>query len=93
MIKSLVALAIFGLLGTAVVALPGFAPQVEAREQGALAKGDRIDIQPVAQKCSQQVWPNFDTSCCLRDSESGVKIREVRLVTARRQVNTLGRDK
>jgi hypothetical protein len=92
MIKSLVALATFGLLGTAVVALPGFAPQVEAREQGALAKGDRIDIQPVAQKCSQQVWPNFDTSC-LRDSESGVKIREARLVTARRQVNTLGRDK
>ena len=83
MIKSFVALAIFGLLGAAVVALPGFAPQVEAREPGGLAKGDRLDIQPVARNCSQQVWPNFDSSC-LRASESGVMIREARLVTARR---------
>jgi hypothetical protein len=83
MIKSFVALAIFGLLGAAVVALPGFAPQVEAREPGALAKGDRLDFQPVARNCSQQVWPNFDTAC-LRNSKSGVTIREARLVTARR---------
>jgi hypothetical protein len=83
MIKSLAALAIFGLLGTAVVALPGFAPEVEARRPDALAKGDRLDIQPVARNCSQQVWPNFDTSC-LRNSESGAMIREARLVTARR---------
>ena len=83
MIKSLVALAVFGLLGTAVVALPGLAPQVEAREPGALAKGDRLDIQPVVRNCSQQVWPNFVASC-LRDSESGVTIREARLVTSRR---------
>jgi hypothetical protein len=83
MIKSLVALAVFGLFGTAVVSLPGLAPQVEAREPGALAKGDRLNIQPVVRNCSQQVWPNFDTSC-LRTSESGVKLREARLVTARR---------
>jgi hypothetical protein len=82
MIKSLTALAIFGLLGAAVVALPGFAPHVEAREPVALAKGDRLDIRPVAGNCSQQVWPNFDASC-LRNSESGVRIREARLVTAR----------
>jgi hypothetical protein len=69
MIKSLTALAIFGLLGTAVVALPGFAPRVEASETVALA-------------CSEQVWPNFDASC-LRGSESGLAITEVRLVTAR----------
>jgi len=50
MIKSLTALAIFGLLGAAVVALPGFAPQVEAHEGVALAKGDRLDIRPVARK-------------------------------------------
>ena len=72
MIKSLTALAIFGLLGAAVVALPGFAPQVEA-----------LDIRSVARNCSQQVWPNFEASC-LRNSESGVMIREVSLVTARR---------
>jgi len=83
MIRSLTALAIFGLLGAAVVASPGFAPQVEAGETVALAKGDRFDIRPVARNCSQQVWPNFDGSC-LRNSESGVMIREARLVASRR---------
>jgi len=79
MIKSLTGLAIFGLLGTAVVALPGFAPRVEARETVALAKADRLDVR----NCSQQHWPNFDTSC-LRSSESGLAVLDVRLVTARR---------
>lgn len=83
MIRSLTALAIFGLLGAVVVSSPGFAPQVGAGEMLALAKGDPLDIRPVARNCSQQVWPNFDGSC-LRNSESGVMIREARLVTARR---------
>jgi hypothetical protein len=83
MIKSLLALVILGLLGASVVALPGFAPEVEAREPFALAKGDRLDIQRVARNCSQQVWPDFTTSC-LRNSESGATLREARLVTVRR---------
>jgi hypothetical protein len=78
MIKSLTALAIFGLLGAAA-ALPGFAPRVEARETVTLAKADRLDVR----NCSQQLWPNFDTSC-LRSSESGLPVLDVRLVTARR---------
>ena len=82
MIKSLMAPAIFGLLGAAAVALPGSAPQVEARAPVALARADRLDIPPAARNCSQQVWPNFDTSC-LRNSDHEVT-REVRLVTARR---------
>jgi hypothetical protein len=83
MIKSLTALAIFGLLGAAVVALPGFAPRVEAGETVALAKGDRLDIRPGARSCAQQVWPDFDAQC-LHRGESGVMIHELRLVTARR---------
>ncbi len=84
MIKSLTALAIFGLLGAAVVVLPGFAPQVEAGETVALAKADRLDIRPVVRNCSQQVWPSFDTSC-LRNDQSGALIQEeARLVTAPR---------
>jgi len=79
MINSLTALAIFGLLGAIVLALPGFAPRVEARETVALAKADRLDVR----NCSQQLWPNFDTSC-LRSSEPGLAILDVRLVTARR---------
>jgi hypothetical protein len=77
MIKSLTALAIFGFLGAVVVTLPGFAPRVEASE--AVAKADRLDVR----NCSQQHWPNFDTSC-LRSSESGLAVLDVRLVTARR---------
>jgi hypothetical protein len=81
MMKSLSALTIIAFLGVAVVALPGFAPQVEAHETVALAKADRLEIRQVAQNCSQQVWPNFDASC-LRKGE--VMVREARLVTARR---------
>jgi len=76
MIKTLTAPAIFGLLGAAVVVLPGIAPRVEAGETIALSKADRLDIRPVARNCSRQVWPNFDTSC-LRNSEPGVVIREI----------------
>jgi hypothetical protein len=82
MIKSLTALAIFALLGASVIALPGLAPPLEARETIALAKGDRLDIRPVAGNCELQVWPNFDGTC-LRHRESGVLVREARLVAAR----------
>jgi hypothetical protein len=83
MVKSVTSLAAFGLLGATLVALPGSAPQVDAREPVALTKLDRLDIRPVAPNCSQQVWPDFDTSC-LRNSEPQGMIRVVRLVTARR---------
>lgn len=83
MIKSFMALAILGFLGAAVVALRGIAPQVEAHEPAALAKGDRLDIPRAVINCSQQVWPNFNRSC-LRNSESGVMLGEARLVTSRR---------
>jgi hypothetical protein len=83
MIKSLTALAIFALLGASVIALPGFAPRLEARETAALAKADRLEIGSIARNCAQQVWPNFDGSC-LRHSEAGSVVREARLVTARR---------
>ncbi len=82
MIKSLTALAVFGLLGAAVVALPGFAPQLQAKEAVALAKGDRLPMQSADRNCSRQVWPNFDASC-LRHDQAGASIQEARLVTAR----------
>ena len=74
-------LAIFGLLGAAVIALPGFAPQVAAGERSVLAKSDRLELPTVAQNCSHQVWPRFD-ALCLHSREA--MVREVRLVTARR---------
>ena len=78
---SLTSLAIFGLLGAAVIALPGFAPQVAAGETTVLAKSDRLEVATVARNCSQQVWARFDAQCL---HSGGAMVREARLVTARR---------
>jgi hypothetical protein len=83
MIKSISALAIFSLLGVAVIAVPGFAPAVKAGEVVVLAKADRLAILPVAGNCASQIWPNIASSC-LRNAGSGAAVREARLVTARR---------
>ena len=83
MIKSFVALLIFTLLGASVIALPGFAPKVEAREAAVLAKGDRLEIRGVGVNCSRAVWPDLPVSCLQSKGSSG-KIQEARLVTARR---------
>jgi hypothetical protein len=82
MIKSFSALAVMFVLGAAVVALPGFAPQVKADESVALAKADRLPVRSTARECSSQVWPDLGASC-LRSSQAGI-VREARLVTARR---------
>jgi hypothetical protein len=79
--NSLASLAIFGLLGVAVIALPGFAPQVAAGETSVLAKSDRLELPTVARNCSQQVWPSFDAQCL---HSGGAVVREVSLITARR---------
>jgi len=65
------------------MALPGFAPKLEAGEVAALAKGDRVEVRATSSNCSTQVWPDFAASC-LRKPGSGTKILEARLVTARR---------
>jgi hypothetical protein len=83
MIKSFVAFGIFALLGASVIALPGFAPKVEASEVPVWAKGDSLAIKLAAVDCSRQVWPDFDASC-LQSMGSGQRIVEARLVTARR---------
>jgi len=83
MTKSLLSLTIFMLLGASVIALPGFAPKVQADEVAAMAKGDRLEARTVVSNCSTQVWPDFATSC-LRHAGSGAKLQEARLVTARR---------
>ena len=83
MVRSFAALGIFAVLGASVLALPAFAPKVEAREAPAMAKGDRLVVRAAASNCSNQVWPEFAASC-LRNTDSGLKILEARLVTARR---------
>jgi hypothetical protein len=82
MVKSLVALVIFVLLGASVIALPGFAPRVEAHEAAVLAKGDRLKVRASAVNCARETWPDLPATCL--QSSSGGKIQEARLVTARR---------
>ena len=81
MVKSFAALMIFALLGAAVIALPGFAPKVEASEAAVLAKADRLQVRVAPRapgSCSNLVWPNLPTSC-LQTPGKG-KIVEARLV-------------
>jgi hypothetical protein len=83
MFKSFSALAVVLLLGSAVIALPVFAPKVEANELAALAKGDRLQLALPQMTCATQVWPHIAASC-LRTADGTTKILEARLVTARR---------
>lgn len=85
MIKALSAIAIAAFIAAALTVLPGFAPQVEASSVAApLAKADRLDIRTTGRDCSQQAWPNIETSC-LRVQGSKMLVREARLVTADRR--------
>jgi hypothetical protein len=83
MFKALSAIAIAAVAAGALTVLPGFAPQVEASTPQALAKSDRLDIRPVGAACSEQAWPNFETSC-LRNAVSKTTVKQARLVTADR---------
>jgi hypothetical protein len=83
MVKSLSALVMFFLLAASVIALPSFAPEVKAGEAATLTKGDRLEVRVVVLDCSKQIWPDF-TASCLRNTDSGEKILQARLVTARR---------
>jgi hypothetical protein len=83
MLKALSAIAIAAFIAAALTVLPGFAPQVEASTPQALAKSDRLDIKAVGRDCSEQAWPNFETSC-LRHAVSKTTVKQARLVTADR---------
>jgi hypothetical protein len=85
MLKSISALAAVTLLGASVIALPTFAPKVEAAETAVLAKADadRLQVRMPASHCGSQVWPNLEAAC-LRMTDDGTKVLEARLVTSRR---------
>ena len=84
MIRSSAALVIFALLAASVIALPGFAPNVEASEAAVLANGDRLQVREAAVNCSKQVWPDLPAACLQAIGAERGKIMEARLVGARR---------
>ncbi|WP_284420612.1 MULTISPECIES: hypothetical protein [unclassified Bradyrhizobium] len=81
--KSFAALGTFALLAALAMALPGFAPKLEASEVAALAKGDRLAVRSTSVNCLAQTWPHFTTSC-LQNTSSSQQIAEARVVTAGR---------
>jgi hypothetical protein len=83
MLKALSAIAVAAVVAAALTVLPGFAPQVEASTPQALAKSDRLDIKAAGRGCSEQAWPNFETSC-LRQAVTKTTVKQARLVTADR---------
>jgi hypothetical protein len=86
MIKALSAFAIAAFMAAALTVLPGFAPIVKAsapKPVAAAAKGDRLPVRTARLSCDEQSWPNID-SRCLRRSNSDTAVRQVRVVTARR---------
>jgi hypothetical protein len=83
MLKALSAIAVAAVVAAALTVLPGFAPQVEASTPQALAKSDRLDIKVAGRGCSEQAWPNFETSC-LRQAVTKTTVKQARLVTADR---------
>jgi hypothetical protein len=82
--KVLSAITACALGAAAVLAFPGFSPQVEAGTPPLVVKGDRLDYRPLASACSEQTWPYFDANC-LGDRKQVIgPVRPVRLVTTDR---------
>ena len=82
--KVLSAITACALGAAAVLAFPGFSPQVEAGTPPLVVKADRLDYRPLASACSEQAWPYFEAKC-LRDRKQAIgPVRPVRLITTDR---------
>jgi len=75
--KVLSAITACALGAAAVLAFPGFSPQVEAGTPPLVVKADRLDYRPLASACSE--------AKCLRDRKQAIgPVRPVRLITTDR---------
>lgn len=54
MIKALSAVTIAAFVAAAITILPSFVPAVAAGSPYALAKGDRLPVQPISSDCAGQ---------------------------------------
>jgi hypothetical protein len=60
--KNFAALSIFIVLAISVQGIPGNA-NVDAGDEVALSKSDRLPLYDIVRDCSQQVWPSADGRC------------------------------
>jgi hypothetical protein len=72
-------------LGAAVtLSLPGFSPEVEAGTPPPVVKGDRLDVRPAVDTCTQQAWPYYQANCLRDRNQPNGQARTVRVVTTDR---------
>jgi hypothetical protein len=83
MIKSISTPLTLSLVASAVFVLSVMTPQANANETVALAKADRLTVRMADRNCSQQIWPDFETSC-LRSQVAGTRILDARRIVAQR---------
>jgi hypothetical protein len=68
----------------AVLALPGFSPEVEARTPPPAVKADRLDI--ALKDCTQQAWPYYERRCIRDRSQPDGQARIVRVISTDRHI-------
>jgi hypothetical protein len=86
MYRVLSAIAAVALGAAAVLALPGFSPEVEARTPPPAVKSDRLDVRSTGQDCSRQAWPYYETSCIRDRSQPNGQARVVRVISTDRHI-------
>jgi hypothetical protein len=73
--KLSIATVLFAAIVASLIAMP--MPSHQAAPVG-VAKTDHLSVQPVASRCAQQNWPNFDAAC-LRYTDDRQAILGVRI--------------
>ena len=86
MYRVLSAIAAVALGAAAVLALPGFSPEVEARTPPPAVKADRLDVRSTGQDCSRQAWPYYEASCIRDRSQPNGQARVVRVISTDRHI-------
>jgi hypothetical protein len=70
---------LFAAIIAALIAMPTPAPMPTQAAPTALAKADRLAVQPKNASCAQQTWPNFEASC-LRYTDDRQAVRAIRAI-------------
>jgi hypothetical protein len=75
------AVAAAALGAAAIMALPGFSPDVEAGISHPAGKADQIVQRPLGSDCTEQAWPYYAASCLRDRTQAAGQARVVRVVT------------
>jgi hypothetical protein len=80
-LKVLSAVTACALGAAAVLAFPGFSPEVEAGIRSQAVKGDRLDSRPLPDACLAQTWPYIERGCLRGSIQTTNPLRQVRVIT------------